>query len=284
MKALTTKKTDLPEITYMSPSEWMELDDCSRQRNTPKHAKSAVVRHLSESHNTHAVVNAAKWPDGSLSKLDGHTRAFLWASGQLAAPDQLLVVVWKVNSKEEAENYYLTFDNRSASELNNQLLFGTLRKHGVELQSSLLMQGGLYASLQHIYGVRDMGINLPTEIVGTIGAIDRKNYNKIKTVPMCSGFMAAMIATVYRDEERAFNFWDCYYDDGGKKDGRHWDGVHGLSVILAREANNGTGRDQARIRMRRALNCYEAFRNNKMLGKNVTEMRITKFVPNAQHY
>jgi len=284
MFQISTKPTKSPTVINMTPDEWCNLEDCSRQRNTTKHARSASARHLSDIHDAHAVVNASRWPDGTLTKLDGHTRAFLWQSGQLEAPEQLTVLVWNVGMKSEDEDFYLTFDNRTAAELNNQLLFGTFRKYGVELESALLIQGGLYAALQHIYGQDDMGLNLPEEIVPIVKMIDRKDYQKSRNIRMCSGFIAAMLASVFRDGEKAFKFWDAYYEDQGTKTGKQWDGVHGLSVIIEREPQKGTGRDQARIRMRRAINCYDAYMGEKTLNRNASEIKITKLVPHGFHY
>lgn len=46
---------------------------------------------------------AAALPGGRLIKLDGHTRAFLWASGQLQKPPCVYVRVYLAANMEEAK-------------------------------------------------------------------------------------------------------------------------------------------------------------------------------------
>ena len=275
--------TSLPSTILMTPDEFVEIPENPRQRNTHRHAAKACRRHLREGHHAHAKVNIAILPGGQRFKLDAHTRAFLWLDGRLPAPAQLSVDVWECKSLEEVEELYLTFDNRDAAEQNNALLFGTLRSKGLELTSTLLLNAGIYAALQHIFGTQiDVAIDTPDVIVSTLKTIDEYGFTGHR---INSGLLAAMIATVHRDGIKALEFWRKHIDDEGIKQGKTWDGVYGIMIIQERASRNGgTGREIMRESMRRALSCYNAYTNNKMLRQNASEIAITRFIPEGREY
>ena len=274
--------TSLPKTVLMTPDEFSEILENPRQRNTHRHAAKACRRHLKEGHPAHAKVNIAQLPCGTRYKLDAHTRAYLWTDGRLPAPVQLSADVWECKNIDEVEQLYLTFDNRDAAEQNNMLLFGSLRSLGLEISSGLLQNAGLYAALQHIFGVQvDVAIDTPEIIVPALTIIDNAGFSGHR---INSGFLAAMIATVYRDAEAALEFWRKHINDEGVKNGRVWDGVYGLAVIQERTIRTGVGREIMREVMRRSLSCYTAFNNGKTLRQNASEIAVTRFIPEGRDY
>ncbi|MFO1351547.1 MAG: hypothetical protein U1F68_13120 [Gammaproteobacteria bacterium] len=158
-----TASTNLPEKPFrilsdngkiitaeMTVQDWCELPDHPRQRNTARHAhaghwmlakqaKGAVLDHLA--HVTAAVL------EGNYYKVDGHTRAYLWETGQLKAPDTLHVTMYRVASKAELNELYTVFDTQSAAETSFDKVFGAYREHGLTLTSKRLKNGFIVDAL-----------------------------------------------------------------------------------------------------------------------------------------
>jgi len=131
------------EIT-MTPAQWAAVPDHPRQRDTAARARKA--RHLFAPRAVHAVVHAVKLPDGSLWKLDGHTRGYLWATGAIAPPEQVRVVVVPADSEEDALDLYWCFDTPEAAKHARDYLHGALRSGGVNVASRWLLRT-LYSAL-----------------------------------------------------------------------------------------------------------------------------------------
>ena len=279
--SVQTFNNQLPESILMHPSEFISIEDNPRQRNTRKQAAKAIKRHLKEGHDVHAKVNIGQLPCGTQYKLDGHTRALLWQDGRLSAPARLSADIWECRDVEQVEALYLTFDNRDAAEQNNALLFGSLRSCGLEIQSGLLQNSGLYAALQHLFGAKDIALDLPQVIVPALRLIDEQDFSGHR---INSGQLAAMIATFYRDGDKAAPFWIKHIEDEGIKKGKEWDGVYGLQVVMERLQKMGFGREVSRQTMRRSLSCYTSYQQNKWMKQNASEMSPLKFVPEGVDY
>ena len=130
----------------MSVEQWFSLLDHPRQRNTERHARAdhwkfakraqgAALRHL-------AHVTAACW-NGSFYKVNGHTRAYLWAKGELPCPVRLHVTIHKVATREELNELYAAFDAQWAAKPEFEKVYGGLRECGLELKSRRLKRGFL---------------------------------------------------------------------------------------------------------------------------------------------
>lgn len=138
------------KVEKMSVSEWIGVLDNPRQRDTLRHADTAVKKHLKCLSPTHCRVSAAKLPGGTLVKLDGHTRAMLWKDGRLDQPSCVYVDVYHVDSMNEAKELYTHFDAQSAVENAKDKLAGAFRENGIEATSSLLRNGGMFSALRTI--------------------------------------------------------------------------------------------------------------------------------------
>lgn len=108
------------------------LPDHPKQRPTERHAKKAAIRHLGSAHEAQRCVATATL-NGVKYKVDGHTRAFLWASEQLALPaGGLQVTEFACADIKELNGLYDTFDNPVAAEDSKDRLGGALRFFGIE--------------------------------------------------------------------------------------------------------------------------------------------------------
>ena len=271
----------VPETVIITPYDFVDIEDNPRQRDTKKQAARACRRHLKSGHISHCKVNIARLPSGKLYKLDGHSRCLLWEQGRLSAPEFLSADIWDCKNISEVESLYLTFDNRDAAEQNNMLLFGTLRSKGLEIKSGLLKRQGMFAALQHIYGTTlDVALDTPESIIPSLAIIDGRNISGSK---INTGVLSAMIATVYKDGDDAMDFWEMHINDEGVKNGKKWDGVYGIKVVLEKTPTIN-GREIMRMIMRRSLSCYTAYKNGRLLMKNASEMPLTKFVPDGLDY
>ena len=85
----------------MKIEEWIHVPDNPVQRNTEEHARRA--RHLFNPSPTHAVAAMAELPDGQRFKLDGHTRAYLWARGDVAPPPVMYIDLYECETQGEVE-------------------------------------------------------------------------------------------------------------------------------------------------------------------------------------
>src|SRR5512135_1321507 len=118
----------------MSVEQWLILPDHPRQRDTERHARArhwqfakratgAAFQHLSH-------VTAACW-NGTLYKVNGHTRALLWVKGELPAPEHLHVTIYKVTTREELNDLYAAFDAAWAAKPEYEKVYGGLRECGL---------------------------------------------------------------------------------------------------------------------------------------------------------
>jgi len=119
----------------MTPEAWHAIPDNPRQRDTVERAKRST--HLHKLHPSHVKMNMAKLPDGSLFKLDGHTRAFLWHEQRVPAPSELSVDVWYCENLDQVRHLYTTFDSTKAAEQMQDKVFGGQRDLGISFESPL---------------------------------------------------------------------------------------------------------------------------------------------------
>ena len=90
---------------------WCKLPDIKERRSVVVHAANAKKKHLSQPSVLQLHVSAAPLPDGSLFKLDGRTRAHLWATGELELLEEsVTVTVIHAEDYQEAVLFSRTFD------------------------------------------------------------------------------------------------------------------------------------------------------------------------------
>ena len=106
----------------MDVDDFIKIQDNPIQRDTVRHAKKASKFHLKKYHDSHRVVAIGRLIGSKIQwKVDGHTRAYLWAmigEDGLTAPKTVFVDVYHVKDEKEVVELYRCFDNRNAVETN----------------------------------------------------------------------------------------------------------------------------------------------------------------------
>jgi len=268
----------------MSLEQWQSTPDHPIQRNTKEHADRS--RHLQNFHPTQAFVTAVKFGD-IIYKVDGHTRAFLWAAGKLKPPEVLNVQMWGCTEYSEVEKLYRTFDARTAADTSRDDAWGIMRKYGLEYQSEYLRDRKFLTAIRqasamcwatwrgHPLRYSDKEVRLQADIAAQYfkgdNALDNAfqmwipELNLLDDVnPFYKDFpvgvtVAAMI-TLGADPLSSKQFWHSYSDHMGSKHSGEADGTEALHHYIndARKASKlGTmGSHGAYVDLcQRAINC-----------------------------
>ena len=221
-------KTDDIHSIEMSIEEFGAVPDNWIQRDTESHATRASRpgNHLSLPHEVHRNVSVALLPTGKYVKLDGHSRSYLWSEQLLSpVPGNLHVTVYPVKNKQEAIDWFRTFDNSSATQTKRDRLFGAFRLHNFFPQHGYLFNSsGLMSAIEYItsFGapnkaaVRalpfDVMVKPWLETLRTLDSGDFTNHYAFRSPIMCAAIM-----TIRRDGNRALSYWQSYHDGGGSK-------------------------------------------------------------------
>lgn len=261
----------------MTIEQWIAVEDNPIQRNTESHARKARNRHLKIGNATHARVAAARMPDGTLYKLDGHTRAYLWDEGTLTPPNgKVYVDVYQVENQDQLEGLYKTFDNTAAAEGSADKLAGAYRKYGLIPQSSLIGKGAVTTAIFMIVG-GGKNFDIYTDIrrfMPILELLDRENF-KARSFP--TGILMAAIVTAHTDGEAALEFWRRYHNDLGSKSGKERDAVQALTETVEGMRARGVvsaGRSMHFDLAGRALSAYNAYKEARWY---TTGLRLTDF-------
>jgi hypothetical protein len=219
----------------MSVKEWIAVEDNPIQRDTERHARKA--RHLLTPKETHAIVFAGRLPSGKLIKLDGHTRALLWARGQVEPPAVLTVNVIPIASRDEAVDLYKTFDSQQAVEIASDKVTGGFREMGFKPQSSLVASGSLSAALR-IATITAHGwqaqkshdtYQMIDEFSAEILALDDLN---LRRGAAHSAFVAAFFLSYRKHDVLVMPFWRSVFANGGTKLAGEMDGVQAVTEMM----------------------------------------------------
>lgn len=247
MAATPLKRTaePFPHTIEMTPEEWIAVPDNPRQRDTERRLATRSA-HLRSGVPTLVDVAMAVLPDGSRVKLDGHTRALLWAREPGYAPPTVYVRAYLVASLEEALALYPTFDSKEAMETNADKASGALRAAGITPAQPFLKKGTFSQGLEWAdamlcgseSGMRNRGPSV-YELVAKwrpeIEALDA--LPPIKLTRMNAPLFAAALLTLRRRPERAAEFWSAYAGDRGTKIDNEIDGVEAVNWLFGRMRN-----------------------------------------------
>lgn len=252
------------KLIPMTPQEWWNVPDNPIQRNTAEHAKKAIRGHLAAPHPSHAIVHAAQLTDGTLVKLDGHTRSALWMDGRLQAPATVQVIVHKAASLEDAIGLYKHFDNPSATENAGDRLAGAYRLSSIVPKSRLLTHGGVTAALNLMNETSGI-YSLVSEWKIEIELLDEMD---LSVAAMPSVLIAAALLTIRKHGRKALDFWRLYAAGGGTRINGKSCGCDELTRIVAdlrarKQLGNG-GANSRRNQAGRAISCCEAW----LLGRS----------------
>lgn len=252
----------------MSAADWHEVEDNPRQRDTARRAKRA--NHLMTPHPSHVIVHMARLPDGRRYKLDGHTRDYIWAKGDVEAPHELVVNIWDCGTLDQVKDLYSTFDNQGAVENVSDRMHGGMNEHGLNFESPLLRSHKFATALRYaatfMYG---------QEQARAMSVYDMLDYwsPELMLLDQCapspdrfnSGVVAGSLLVFRRYGERALEFFENYSQGKGSKVSGEADAVQALEERITRlkSARQISGASNATLIVGLVLSAFDAFQNDR---------------------
>lgn len=244
LSAVTTSPiSESHETARMSVAHWIAMPDNPRQRDTERHAKKAI-NWLASPSPAHLVVHAARLDDGTLVKLDGHARAYLWACGKIQIPVALRVQFYRVRDLAAAAELYTHFDNARAVESSADRAFGAMRQIGLEAKGSFIRRCRFGDALRlaqcYSHGMvhRDSELreyelvrewNKELELLDTLDPVPRQFPGPLIT---------AFVMSVRRRGGKAEDFWLKYKTEEGNRAGKERDPVQALIELMLTNRNS----------------------------------------------
>jgi len=217
----------------MSINDWIDVPDNPRQRDTAKRASTARKRHLAKYQKPHKVVFAASKDGAVLCKLDGHTRAFLWESGDLETPPdgKVEVVLFEVASMHEAKELYDMLDCQTVSKKPSDTIFGACREIGLKLDSSLLKGCSFTTQLKIATSKNMTNVNLYDLVSyweNELRQLDSLDLSSQYTI-----LISCMLVAIKRDGiEKAGEFFKKLQSNSGQKSEKGYDGIELLARTI----------------------------------------------------
>ena len=181
-KILNAKGTYVPSVPidtskvesrYMDIKEFFAIRKNPKQRHTLTQAKkNKKLRKFVQMHATDQI-NIGKltrdmqvyddeleqWVTlkaGTLILINGHTRQYVWKHGMSDVyPEEVYVHIHEIDSLEDNELYYDSYDSSYACEKNNQKIFGELQQLGFTPESKKLTSGSILTGLNFAYHVHN---------------------------------------------------------------------------------------------------------------------------------
>ena len=129
----------------MSVDAWIELADHPRRRDTERHIRKPEWELLLRTARG-PVLEMLRWVVAAQVgdeawKVDGHSRALLWANGMLPRPKSVFAKVFRCESREALCDLYSTFDHPAAAETLFDRVSGAYHQHQLTLKSERLKNG-----------------------------------------------------------------------------------------------------------------------------------------------
>lgn len=262
----------------MSVTDWIDVQDNPRQRNTEKRAKAARRKHLAEYQKVHRVVLAATHDGDILCKLDGHTRSLLWQMGELGCPPdgKVEVVLIEVSGIEEAKSIYDMLDSQTSVKKPCDNIYGACRELGFRLDSFLLRGCAFTTQLKiATTGKRFKGDNyaMVREWKNELIALDKAALSSQNTI-----LLSVMLTAIRIDGvEKASEFFRKLERNEGVKTSQGYDGVELLSRVMAiRRAEGRTaGYENLMQICGQAWTAYQMWKDGKR--RKTTSLPIVDF-------
>lgn len=254
-------------VVKMTTPEWIAVRTNPIQRDTERHAQKA--KHLLAPQDIHSVTFAARLPNGELIKLDGHTRAFLWQTGIVPQPRQIVVNVIDVENEEEAAEQYKFHDSKSAVEGTPDKVSGAMRGQKYEPKSVFVASGGFSSALRIAWiGVFGHARNMRArdeyeavkEFLPEIIALDGMDLKRLQT---STGMVAAILLSLRRHGDAILPFWSGVFSDEGEKKYGKMDAIQVLHELMIRKK---PGTKAARDLCGKALLCVERWLEHEMVS------------------
>jgi hypothetical protein len=141
------------EVSYtveMPVAEWIAMPDHPRQRDTERHSRKSHWKLARGARGP--VAEALRWViaadfAGTLYKVDGHTRAYLWDNQRLPVPKTVFATIYRCKSISDVNEVYGVFDTQVASETLYDQVTGAFREQGLDLKSKRLRAGTIVDAL-----------------------------------------------------------------------------------------------------------------------------------------
>lgn len=154
---------DILNIEKMDIDVFLSLPPVPQQRNTISRAKKKSTQDMLKSlHPSHLDVGVVeltkdclyygkKYKKGERFTVNGNTRSYYWKNGMTnAIPTHVNATIYKVDNMEQVREIYNTYDNPSATERNQEKLYGIIyRSYDYTAQSSLVEKGAFLTALQY---------------------------------------------------------------------------------------------------------------------------------------
>ncbi len=193
----------------MSLTDWYQIPDFFAQRDTEKRYQKAIKNHLSGPFlPTWAIVHAVALPDGSVFKLDGHTRTLGWQQGTIALPPngEVTVHIHRANSMEAARVLADSIDSAQSSKGATDKVYGLYRELGVHLQTPFLRSGGITSAWKLLTGAP------PTlkSLIPLVPALQIIDQISPRQRHFRTGILAAAIASAFTHGPYVQPFWSAY--------------------------------------------------------------------------
>lgn len=275
-----------PVETYkISVADWLTVPRCSIQRNEYIRGRRPHLKELVEAHQS---VTMAIFPDGTMMKIDGHSRADKWRKGTLPRPEYLSVTVYSLPDLDAVERIYCYYDSTDAVKKAPDTVQSGLYKAGLEPKTPWLVSGqfghalGMAADWSHSQINTKDKIALVREFSSEITKVDTLLLHK-KRVP--SAFFAAVILSVRKHGDKALPFWGMVNaatgtDVGGKKDAVKYL-LEFINIERARGQMAGYANNDRQIAF--ALGAVERFlKGNKTAMRAPDSVRKDSYIPVPQ--
>jgi hypothetical protein len=258
-------------IKKMSVSDWIDVPDNPRQRDTICHAKKAKKKHLAKYSDTHEVVAAAMIDGEIVCKLDGHTRAHLWETGELRRPKKVSVHCYSCSSLDGARALYSHFDNQDAVEGAKDRVTGACRENSIVLTSQMLRAYKFVVALQCATGLQRKEkeneyrlVKLWKDELIELDSWDLRNCH--------TSIKALALVLIANKGEKAKEFFTLLDSNAGTKDPvSGYDGVMLLAMHLDACKSDGKtcGWENIKSIFETAYACYHFFLDGRRLKRKV---------------
>lgn len=258
-----------PQLRTLTVAQWITMRDNPRQRDTVARARKAWWL-SEETLEPHREVHMAVLPDGTEYKIDGHTRAYLWSTGEAMPPDEVLAVVYDCATIEDVVDLYMMFDAAEAADSITDLLFGLAREQDVHFQSELLASFKFAAAMAMAQDAVFGPGSYKRRYLKTIFGNWLKQLRLVDAVaPTHNAFPAPVLTggllILRKNEAEAVPFLQAYQSNSGTKGGGKMDGVQALFEYIAhvRLLHQFWGARMRNEIIRSVIGTFEGWRENR---------------------
>ena len=213
--------------TVRMPLEtWLRLPAHPRRRDARKQAKNIIdfARAAGGAQAERLRWVSAADVGGEIFKVDGHARAFLWASHELAAPAEVFATVYRCQSRDDLNALYSSFDAPDSAETMYDRVCGAYHEHGLVLQSKRLRYGTIVDALHiAVHGVGRAGDASQLDVYAAVGLFKDELQTLDKVDPQPEIFVTGLVAAGLlglATEPRSYEFFSRLSAlQGSKRDG-----------------------------------------------------------------